>query len=381
MSKILRRPMFRGGRVESRGTGIVSGFAKGGSVDTPKRGLVDGPGGYAGRRGTGTEVIDIAEKIRTRMPRPTPKLSVSDYLQIASTGLDVLGRPSEGSGFGGALRTASKPLSQLGQNLAKSFSAQDEVYEDQIKGYTGAQAEYNIGMEKALGEVGRKEIMFDAITETKRKNIQSKIGTSKIDAKGNPTGEVYSQEDINIELTNLQNKAAEDKEIFIVKGGDLSDFTKLASNKEVSEAASKAAKNFLKAKGIAKTDPEYSQAYAREMSKFMGEITKGFVKNFAEGGQVTETEDVNMETVTPGGIADFNIEEQTTTSEPLDNSLQQLSYEEIREKLPPEVTDDIVKLLSTSYEALADFVEIRDEADVINFNTQYQVDLKLPQEA
>ena len=50
MSRILRRPMFRGGRVDSRGTGITSGlgYAKGGSVNTPKRGLVNEPGGYAG---------------------------------------------------------------------------------------------------------------------------------------------------------------------------------------------------------------------------------------------------------------------------------------------------------------------------------------------
>ena len=34
MSRILRRPMFRGGRVDSRGTGITSGlsYAKGGRV-------------------------------------------------------------------------------------------------------------------------------------------------------------------------------------------------------------------------------------------------------------------------------------------------------------------------------------------------------------
>ena len=43
MSRILRRPMFRGGRVDSRGTGITSG------LDKPKRGLVDEPGGYAGK--------------------------------------------------------------------------------------------------------------------------------------------------------------------------------------------------------------------------------------------------------------------------------------------------------------------------------------------
>jgi len=43
MSRILRRPMFRGGgKVPSYGTGIASG------LDKPKRGLVDEPGGYAG---------------------------------------------------------------------------------------------------------------------------------------------------------------------------------------------------------------------------------------------------------------------------------------------------------------------------------------------
>ena len=40
MNRILTRPMFRkGGSVSG---GITSG------LDTPKRGLVDGPGGYAG---------------------------------------------------------------------------------------------------------------------------------------------------------------------------------------------------------------------------------------------------------------------------------------------------------------------------------------------
>jgi|TARA_R110002096_G_scaffold111798_1_gene244009 hypothetical protein len=47
MSKILRRPMFRGGgKVSSYGNGIATGLADGGMPG--KRGLVDGPGGYAG---------------------------------------------------------------------------------------------------------------------------------------------------------------------------------------------------------------------------------------------------------------------------------------------------------------------------------------------
>ena len=58
-----------------------------------------------------------------------------------------------------------------------------------------------------------------------------------------------------------------------------------------------------------------------------------------------------------------------------------LSYNELRGRLPESIGDDIVQLLSTSYEALADFAEIRTQADVDNFNMRYQVQLVLPQEA
>ena len=60
-NRILKRPMFKmGGRSYSaQGTGITSG------LDTPKRGLVDGPGGYAGR--TLEEIA--AEKIQVTQPR------------------------------------------------------------------------------------------------------------------------------------------------------------------------------------------------------------------------------------------------------------------------------------------------------------------------
>ena len=56
MSRILRRPMFRGGRVSSYGTGIASGMANGGMP--PRRGLVIAPGGYAGDEGKlGGEIL------------------------------------------------------------------------------------------------------------------------------------------------------------------------------------------------------------------------------------------------------------------------------------------------------------------------------------
>ena len=57
MSRTLRRPMFRGGKIDSRGSGITSG------LDKPKRGLVDEPGGYSG------ELITRKARARIRGPR------------------------------------------------------------------------------------------------------------------------------------------------------------------------------------------------------------------------------------------------------------------------------------------------------------------------
>ena len=60
--------MFRGGQViDSRGTGITSGlYAAGGAVETPKRGMVDGPGSYSYRNlnfTTGGELLNLNNAI------------------------------------------------------------------------------------------------------------------------------------------------------------------------------------------------------------------------------------------------------------------------------------------------------------------------------
>ena len=58
-----------------------------------------------------------------------------------------------------------------------------------------------------------------------------------------------------------------------------------------------------------------------------------------------------------------------------------ISYDQLRDRLPPEISDDIVLLLSQSYEAFADFAEIQTQADVNEFNIKYNVQLFLPQQS
>ena len=58
--------------------------------------------------------------------------------------------------------------------------------------------------------------------------------------------------------------------------------------------------------------------------------------------------------------------------------VEKLDYTQLRNRLPEEISDDIVQLLSNSQEALADFAYIRTQDDVGAFNSKYGVNLILP---
>ena len=84
MSRILRRPMFRGGRVDSRGTGITSGlmddtgYADGGRVNLRKAGIVSRP---------------VASSIPPFL-QPTSGISIPPFLQPTSGASVGVGIPS-----------------------------------------------------------------------------------------------------------------------------------------------------------------------------------------------------------------------------------------------------------------------------------------------
>jgi hypothetical protein len=97
MSRILNRPMFRGGgKVSSYGTGIASGLADGGMPS--KRGLVDGPGGYKGDKDytrfrdfnlskPGNPVYTPESIKATLSGSSTPFLRLRDQVGLASSNL------------------------------------------------------------------------------------------------------------------------------------------------------------------------------------------------------------------------------------------------------------------------------------------------------
>ena len=78
-------------------------------------------------------------------------------------------------------------------------------------------------------------------------------------------------------------------------------------------------------------------------------------------------------------------EEEIEVEKPVGNqmqaaSVQNLDYATLRARLPQEIGNDIVQLLAQSEEALTEFANIRTQEDVDQFNTEFNVNLVLPQE-
>jgi hypothetical protein len=102
----------------------------------------------------------------------------------------------------------------------------------------------------------------------------------------------------------------------------------------------------------------------------------------AEGGRIGyQNAGPVMPSAIPSNMPAPGIMSQTPESMDQGSTEPGISYDELRARLPSEITDDIVRLISESPQALEDFATIQSQQDVNNFNTKYGVNLTLPPEA
>ena len=83
-----------------------------------------------------------------------------------------------------------------------------------------------------------------------------------------------------------------------------------------------------------------------------------------------------------GGRAGFKLGTEPkmmeSVAEQPKGEVQELSYTELRARLPQEISNDIVMLLANSKQALLDFANIQTTEDIASFNQQYDVNLSMP---
>ena len=348
--RTLRRPMFRRGG--STGEGITSGLSR---------------QGYK-------EAGDV-------QPR-RPSSNLNNFL--IDWGLDLVSRPPQGGLLSTAALAAKDPFSR--------FQARDVARQDR---------EWEQGLHKEKMDFQREQ--FDEEKSQFKQELEQDRYLGELEAQGEKQFieqqiNAYWDPQIEAELDEekkklLENEKAADKYNVIVLGSDISDKYKILSNQEAYSQAIGAAdseiQNTINDKtGLnwAESDANYQETLQGLINKYLRLATKFLESDKkASGGRVGRalgggmTEDVNVMTKTPGGISDINVSE-TVERDPGETNEINISYEQLRDRLPPEISNEIVLLLSESYEAFADFAEIQTQADVNEFNTKYNVQLFLPQQ-
>ena len=363
MNRILKRPMFRIGG--SAGTGITSG------LDKPKRGLVDEPGKYSqDDQQDRAFKPDINQAISTAQLANDPRIQRTLFSTpggfgpgsaggfLTSFGLDLLKRPPVGSGFGGLLATAAGAAegpfktfqaAQLARTDDRSKFARD-LFVDELQGQRDiAEAEA-----KAKGK-GTKTFEKDRAASAVSQIFDTKIGniTAKIDQldKNDPN---YQDK---LDGFKSQKKLLENEKIDNLKSIYLSTKTQKEFQRDVINT-------LLKTLDIEEVRPFFTN-----FDEIMG---PGFQmpEEKSEGGRI------GYSLGTPKPMMESVVEQEKEQGE-----VQDLSYTQLRSRLPNEISNEIVMLLANSKQALLDFANIQTTQDLQAFNQQYDVNLTLPRGA
>ena len=357
--------MFRGGRVAKREGGLSQirvGYEPGGEVKD-----------YM-------EIIEAVRKSRPDLPEKKG-MSTADYLRIASAGMDILGAPSEGSGIGGALRSAAAPLSKLGGDMAASLDAR-----------TAARAELLANEENAITDMASAIMKSRNYRPDRGFNVDRTVALIKenterrqeIDAilESDEAFVNYLKEN-NIEATTVEQIAAEKKKLQNEKEVVMSvlkdilpkneNMTAFLKTPQAQLLFAKVIKDEEIRQGMKQNDPNFDINALIIAINRIGQKDGGLTTGYAQGGL---TEMMAEETITPKGV---EMQEEVVEETPEQSSSAPLTYDELRLRLPPEVSDDVVKLLASSDEALLEFSNIATQQDVNEFNVKYGVELVLPQ--
>jgi len=340
MNRTLRRPMFRmGGTAE----GITSGLA-------PRQ-------GYA-NQSLVQQIQDKKSVIEALAPRaPRTDRSMSNFL--IDFGLDIASRPPSGGIFSTAAAAAKDPFARY--TGAKQSAAEQEYgsESDMFKTMLGAQADV-LAAERGEGMAGKTEQWkFEQVP--KLINTISELESIPVDERT-----TEQQNDLDTAKINLGRLEKEDPFVGWFLQSDQSEKLFKKVKTELLEADQQSEEPVY----TGEDDPQlWEDTYVefRKRVKRMGKAEGGRI-GYANAGAVMPGQPMQAQAAGP------------TDQGPAPEDMAGITYEELRARLPQEVSDDIVRLLANSAEALEDFAMIQTEQDINTFNKKYGVNLVLPSE-
>ena len=364
MSRTLSRPMFRLG-------GSTSGITSG--LDTPKRGRVDGPGGYGG--------IDYDKAFETSQrltDKFYPKKGANLNRFLINWGLNMVGNPPSGNVLQTAAKQAQGPTKELFASMDQSDATRSAVGAGLFGEIIGAE-----GKMMGEGKVYKDQVMLDALVNATKEKIRI---TKALEEEGlEDTAIENLQNELIIANTTInqirKRNPLVDKFLgstVVVK--ELLDVI-LPSYDKMMIQDEESGENVLK---YPKTPEGQERKIQDAMQEIIRIIQSGASVTMAKGGRAGYQQGM---LVTPEGGWEKPSAEEAVTQQQIDSMGQApevdavgMSFEELRARLPATITDEIVILLSQSGQALEDFATIQTQQDLDNFNTKYNVNLVLPSE-
>ena len=356
MSRVLNRPMFRLG-------GSTSGITSG--LDTPKRGRVDGPGGYAG--------IDYDKAFETSQritDKYYPRRGGDINRFLIEWGLNMAGNPPSGNVLQTAAKEAQGPTKDLFASMDQSDATRSAVGAGLFGEIIGAE-----GKMMGEGKMYKDQVMLETLITATRDKVRL---TKELEEEGLAEDVIATKKEELLVANTIINQLRERNPLVdkvlgstaVVK--ELLDVI-LPSYDKMMIVDEETGNNVLK---YPKTPEGQAQKIQDAMAEIMRivqaggtQMAKGGRAGYAQGELV---EDVSMqETIEPEGMPQPGTPQVDAVG---------MSFEELRARLPATITDDIVILLSQSGQALEDFATIQTQQDVDNFNTKYNVNLILPSE-
>ena len=343
--------MFRMGG--SANEGITSG------LDKPKRGLVNEPGSYAGSL---EDIMQSADKIvQSRRPKETYK--ERDDLLI-NLGLDLVTRPPSGNIVSTVGAAAKAPFKQFQTAQATKRKTQAESESDLFNTLVGAGTKLAGGGADGKGWLEQWKFNQIPLLINDISSLQKKVddGTAteqeKLDLRSKETQ--FNRLNTIDPITDAFLKS--DDGSFLIQ--DVK--AKILQKDRKSDEPKYKDEN----------DPQLVIDALAEVRRILNSKAEGGRIGYQDAGPVMPAAG-NMGQATGNmGQAAGNMQQETMPEE----LKQDLTFEELRNRLPQEIGDDIINLILTSGEAMEDFATIQTEQDISIFNKRYGVNLVLPSE-
>ena len=360
MNRTLRRPMFRtGGSAE----GITSGLA-------PRQGYATNEDNTVKQNDLSKvdirnmnmqQLKDLAGQISYK-PRGT---NFNDFL--INMGLDLVSRPKSGNILLQIATSVKGPYEKFTEGKKSAAEQKYASESDMFKTLIAAQADM------ASGE-GGKTYAKQQIADDIERTMQEILKLEEEYKTADPERKVEIENSLNQKNRRLDYLS---KENTIGKS--------LMLQTDFAENVLKSIINTLKDEKLpdgklkypeGKKDPELLKEAYRRYARFFQNIPEERTEE-ADGGRIGYQQGMMVQPQTPGmQPATMPMDQGTTIPEQ-----PKIDYETLRARLPQEITDDIVRLIAASPEALEDFATIATQEDVNQFNKKYSVNLVLPQEA